>query len=601
MARPPAPTVWRTLIASAVLAGIGAGIRTQTLWLTAPALGSGLAVTLWRRDLRATAAIAGGFAAGILVWAIPLMILVGGWRVYLDVLTAQAADDFRGAIFAVDLSLRTLASGLYDSFVLPWGGATLAALVLTSALVGGTRLVWTRPREAVVLAIVFLPYLAMHLVFHETNHTRYALPLVPIVAYLAVCGLRLIPRLKIAVALTLVVTAASTTMGPVMAQSQSGSPAVQALREMRRVLMSRTVQPVIAMHHAVRQQLRFALFDEATLPTPLRYEWLAVVDHFRAGGEAPVWFLASSRRSDLALFDPAAMRAIQQYSWSFAPDAVLGGARPRAVTWYEIRRPGWMAGEGWALTPETRGVAERGHRSPATGATVAYIARRSEPAVMMIGGRNLGGPCRTAARLQATLDGRLIAEWKLPAGEAFLQFVDLAAGTLVGGNGFAELRVSASDWSSAGLGVDVSLEQFDVQSGDRPVTGMAAGWYEPELEPTTGERWRWAGQRAVLQIRNFNRDVALAIKADDPTRTLGRAIELQVRGAGRVLARRRFERAVDWVVPIPATIIAEASGRVTITSDGSFVPDVTAHNGDQRDLALRVLDLDVEFAPPPRQ
>jgi hypothetical protein len=48
-------------------------------------------------------------------------------------------------------------------------------------------------------------------------------------------------------------------------------------------------------------------------------------------------------------------------------------------------------------------------------------------------------------------------------------------------------------------------------------------------------------------------------------------------------------------VPISAALIGEARGRVTITSDASFVPDVTQGNGDRRDLALRVLELVVEF------
>jgi hypothetical protein len=30
-------------------------------------------------------------------------------------------------------------------------------------------------------------------------------------------------------------------------------------------------------------------------------------------------------------------------------------------------------------------------------------------------------------------------------------------------------------------------------------------------------------------------------------------------------------------------------------SDASFVPDLTEHNGDRRELSLRVFDLDVEF------
>lgn len=588
------PSRWR-IFAGAVLAGVAVGIRTQTLWMTSPALGAAAAVMLWRRDVRATASIAVGFAIGILAWAIPLMVVVGGWRSYLDVLTAQAADDFRGAILAVDFSPRTLAFGLHHTFVLPWGNSVMAIVVLALAVAGAVRLAWMRPREVIVLTFVFFPYLLLHLLFHETSHTRYALPLVPLVAYFAVCGLNPSTRWRSAAAVALILVAGWTSMGPVITQAQSGSPAVRALSEIREALKHSDTQPVIAMHHAVQQQLRFAAVDETQLPAPLRYEWLAVVDHFRSGGDAPVWFLASRRRSDLALFDPAAKRAVHEYGWTFAPETVLGGARPRAVTWYEILRPGWMAGEGWALTPETRGVALRGHRSPGAGSTVAYVARRPEAAVLMIGGRNLGGPCRTAARLEMTLDGREIAEWPLPAGESFVYFVDLPAGSLDGPRGFAELRLAASDLSGAGLGVDVALEQFDLQSGRRPIAGLALGWHEPELEPTTGERWRWAGQRAIVQVRNFGRDVVLALKADDPTLTVGRAVELQVRSAGRILARRRFDTGVEWTVKIPATILEQARGRLTLMSDASFVPDKTEGNGDHRELALRVFAIDVEF------
>ena len=34
-----------------------------------------------------------------------------------------------------------------------------------------------------------------------------------------------------------------------------------------------------------------------------------------------------------------------------------GRSRPRRADWYRIAPPGWFAGEGWSLTPETGGVA----------------------------------------------------------------------------------------------------------------------------------------------------------------------------------------------------------------------------------------------------
>ncbi len=584
----------RRVFAGVVVAGLAAGIRAQTLWLTAPAIVLTAAVMLWRRDLRVLAFATAGLALGVTVWAVPFLVVAGGWRTYLELLSAQAADDFRGAILAANFSVRELAFALRDTFVLPWGRPVLAVPVLSLAIAGGLRLLRERPRAAALIAIVFGPYLVLHLLFHSTSETRYAIPLLLPVAFLASCGLMPCTRWRMAVGAALVAVAVTTSMGPIMAQARFGSPVARVWADVSDALRHTTNRPVIGMHHAVQRQLRFARFEEPPLQAPARYEWLAVVDHFRSGGESPVWFLASVRRSDLALFDSAARRTVHEYRWTFASQAVLGAVRPRGVVWYEINRPGWMAGEGWALTPETRGVAERSRRSPGTGGAVAYIARRPEPVVLMIGGRNLGGPCQTPARLEALLEGRQIGEWHIPAGQPFAYFVDLPAGAL-GGEGYAELRLRASDLSGAGAGVDVALEQFDAQSGRRPVVALGQGWHEPELEPDTGQRWRWTRQRAVMTVRNFGRDVVLAIKADDPTRTLGRAVTVQVRAAGRLIATHRFDHDIDWHVPIASDVIGRSQGGVTLITEAAVTPDQTRGKGDKRELALRVFDLDVEF------
>jgi hypothetical protein len=360
--------------------------------------------------------------------------------------------------------------------------------------------------------------------------------------------------------------------------------------------MARTAtRPAIAMHHSVARQLRFRPFADSPLYAPARYEWLAVVDHFRSGDPRPLWFLADARRTDLALFDPAARRRVREYRWEFSPRALLGGVRPAAAVWYEISRPGWLAGEGWSLTPETRGVAHRSRRSPFAGGSVAYIARRPEAATIMIGGRNLGGPCATAALLRATLDGKPLATWRLPAGEPFVFFAELPAGALDGSSSYAELRLIAEEPSGSGAVVDVALEQFDVQSGRRPVLALAQGWYEPEMEQATGESWRWTGQRAVMVIRNFERDVIVGITADDPARTLGRAVALQVRAGGQIVASQQFDRRIEWRVFVPAGVIREAGGALTLSSDAAFIPSRTRRSADDRELSLRVLDVDVRF------
>ena len=587
------------LFAGALVAGIAAGVRSQTLWVTGPALVAAVTLMLWRRDLRATVLAVAGLGLGIALWVLPFLVVAGGLRTYLELLTAQAASDLGGQILASHFSVRQAAFALRDTFVLPWGGPVLAVPVLLLAAVGAVRLLREKPRALLLIGVLFTPYLVLHLLFHSTNETRYAIPMVLPVAFFAARGLSPSTRPRQLAALALLVVAMVSSMGPVVSQSRSGSPLARAWADIRAALARTDVHPAIAMHHSVQRQLRFVTFDEPPLSAAPRYEWLAVVDHFRAGAHDPVWFLANARRSDLVLFDPAARRGVREYRWNFATTAVLGGVRPETVVWYEIGRPGWMAGEGWSLTPETRGVAERSRRSPGTSGSVAYLARRPEAATLMIGGRNLGGSCQTAALLQATLDGRPLGEWRIAAGEPFVFFTELTAGMLDGPQGYAELRLHASDLSGSGASVDVALEQFDVQSGRKPVVALAEGWYEPELDVETGQFWRWAGQRADMLVRSFGRDVVIGITADDPTRTLGRAVSLQVRAGGLVVASQQFDRRIEWEVSIPSGVIDRAGGRITLVSDGAFIPNPTQPGGDQRELAVRVFNLAVRFADEP--
>ena len=121
----------------------------------------------------------------------------------------------------------------------------------------------------------------------------------------------------------------------------------------------------------------------------------------------PVWFLADSGRTDLALIDPVRANVDGRFRLPFTNRFFMSGARPHAVNWYQFAEPGWMAGEGWALTPETAGIAWRHARGP--GLPSDY--RLDSPGdrsrqLMMIGGRNLGQPGEPDVRFEVTpMDG----------------------------------------------------------------------------------------------------------------------------------------------------------------------------------------------------
>ena len=75
----------------------------------------------------------------------------------------------------------------------PWDSTALAAVVLVLAAVGRGATCCERDRRS--LAAVFAiaaPYLVFHLLFQDTSFVRYALPLVPVVAFLAVRGVALL-------------------------------------------------------------------------------------------------------------------------------------------------------------------------------------------------------------------------------------------------------------------------------------------------------------------------------------------------------------------------------------------------------------------------
>ena len=68
--------------------------------------------------------------------------------------------------------------------------------MLAAAAIGAAVMLW-RSRDALaILAVAFAPYLVFDVMFQETFTTRYALPLVVPVAYLATRALAAAPRTR---------------------------------------------------------------------------------------------------------------------------------------------------------------------------------------------------------------------------------------------------------------------------------------------------------------------------------------------------------------------------------------------------------------------
>ena len=171
------------------MSAVAIGFRSQAAWLTLPLLVLAIAD---RAGRGAAGALVGGLfwlAAGTLLWFVPLVIASGGPGAYYAAFSAQAGEDWSG----VDL----LANGFTRS------RAGVRALRDVHPPLGRRRMVRRRclrrlaPRSCSGAAgarcwrssSAFVPYAVFHLLFQETVTTRYALPLVPAVAYLSTRGL----------------------------------------------------------------------------------------------------------------------------------------------------------------------------------------------------------------------------------------------------------------------------------------------------------------------------------------------------------------------------------------------------------------------------
>lgn len=580
----------RTLVAGALIAGIAMGFRAQIALLTLPLL----ALVLWRLRVSAPGLwrpVVAALTVGVLIWAIPLMIAAGGPAAYLDSVFRQAHENVRdGEPLLTHFSPRELARALQRTAFGPWVSPPLVTAILVTALAGAVAMLRHARDAFALVAVAAVPYAAFHVLFQDTVFVRYALPLVPAVAYLAARGIDLVgSRAAPILAAGVVVTSGTITLPPIVQYATYGSPLSRMVEDVRQEARRAADAPVIAMHHAAALASRGDALPLRVLPSPPKREWLELVRYWRAGGTAPVWFLASAKRTDLALVDPGARRLVRGYRWAFESTAFMRGMRPNNVDWYVLRNPGWFVEEGWALTPETGGVARESGAGPDRRPIVAWVRRRSEGAVLLLGGRNYGSPCELAARVLVRIDGRPVATTIARPNRPFFELYQLAPGTLAGAGRFARLEVTSEPVDGSGREVDVVIQQFDVQSPhERAVHGYDVDWHDPEYDADTGRLWRWTGPASTLRLRAAG-DVTLRIRGEAPPRRLAANITVDA-GADRVVD---VQASGDFTfdVRIPRAVLERAQGAVTLRTDQTFVPVEIGESPDRRRLGLRIYDV----------
>lgn len=610
------------LVAGAALAGLAAGIRTQTVPLTLPLLAYSLFAQRQRGVwlLRPLAALAGG---GV-VWAVPLLVVTGGVSGYLRALGSQAGEDFAWAdMLWAHPTPRAIAIALYDTLLLPFANPVTGAILLAIAALGILRMLVVDRRAFVVLVIGYVPYAIFHLLFQEPAMLRYAMPLVvPIVfaaAFLACSFGSSLGRLRNSfssrrgafVAAPIVVllivpnlvqpsTLSKAAAIPIVAGSVYGRephPAFRAIEDMKREAERRKPAAVFS-HYSLRRPLQAAPTNLPIVEPTRNVEWLALADYWLKGGRDHVWFLADPKRTDLALIDPQVRRPRDHtvYLWSVADRPELMGTRPLGVDWYRLDQPGWFAGEGWELTPETAGIARAANKRLYQQPITAYVRRLAEPMAAIIAGRDLGPASDPPSILEVMLDGKPVESWRIdPAkdGIHFFHVLQLPGGIPAGPGNYAMLTLSARAEQAGVATPQVAVEQFDIQPLQTVMFGYGDGWQESEYNNSAGLTWRWTSDRATLRIVS-ERSVAITIRGESPLKYFASAPTVTVRAGARQLAVFRPNRDFTWRLQVPGDVLTQSGGTVTIETDKVYLPGQAEGTADARRLGLRVFEVRVE-------
>jgi hypothetical protein len=586
----------RMIVAGAFAAAFAVGVRSQTIWLTLPLL----VVVLFDRIGRGVAGALIGvtvmFAAGGLMWGIPLLVASGGLNAYLAALGTQAGEDFTsGEMLYTNPSPRLAAFALIRTFVDPWDSTVLASVVLALAAAGVVQLLLRDRRSLAPILALSVPYLVFHLLFQDTSFVRYALPLVPVVAFLAMRGVTLLSTAAVPLAAAAISIASVVIASPVLvAYAAEPSPTIRVLAAMQ--AEARHSKPgALAMHQTFVRPLEAepAAF-ERQLAAPPRREWLELARYWNSGATEPVWFLADPLRHDLALIDPHSRDTATDVRWPLVARPAFGGMRPSAVRWYRLRAPGWFAEEGWALSPEAAGMSRLMGRGPHLAPIVAKVRRRPGAARLLIGGRNLAGPGDAAARFTLAIDGAPFQRWDTPPG-FFLHVFEIPSGRLMGdavGDGALATVTVQSAPVSGTAPIPTAIEQFDVQDAGDFMWAYDTGWQEAEFSPEAGV-WRWTSDRATLRIVGPAQHLRVTMWIESPLRYFDEAPLVRASAGSRELAVTTLAGSRDWSFDVPADALAASGGAIAIETNRTFVPAERGGTADRRSLGLRVFAIRV--------
>ena len=325
---------------------------------------------------------------------------------------------------------------------------------------------------------------------------------------------------------------------------------------------------VLSGHHMFSRYFALAPASLAVLRLPPRREVAALQDALVAGEDRRVLFLAEPRRTDLESVEAPIFRG--RWAWPTAAEELLSGERPSAVDLFEVHRPRWLAGPGWALSLEMARVG-----GTAEPVRTAHLRSSPGPDMVLIAGEPTD-PGAATWDCELTLAGRLLD--RRSCGAPWLAAYPVAPSE---GGGYLPL-VFTTLRSGTPTGAPFALRGLAYGPRDDALLVRGEGWHSPETTEE-GRSFRWATRVARSMINVPSGHGRLVVEGEVPSRFVAGPVNIELESGElrrSVSARGGFRIELDLPPGPPREVI--------LRSDRDFVPDAIQRNGDRRHLALRI-------------
>ncbi|MBI4266271.1 MAG: DUF2723 domain-containing protein [Acidobacteria bacterium] len=557
-------------LAGAAIAGLGVGVRAQTLWLVGPLLLYGA----WhRRSARAAAATGLCFAAAVALWLVPMLVLSGGMAPFLDSFSTMMRSALPAEPLVTDFSIRRAVRAAVDVWLAPWQAIGFGAIVLVLAATGTAILARTDRRLLGLLLLLFLPYGLYHYAAQATQHLRYAIPTLPLVAFLATVPLlrsaRRVQFLLPAAAVGAIVVAAMTTMPALAAYHATPSPPFQALAALER--LDAASGSVVTGHYVFERYLPMVRKHQVLMPA--QGAWQTLMTYWQQRDPKPILFLNQRGRTTLLAFGHPRRERLGRWRWPDPVRPFMRGERPGWVELLRLDAPNWFSESGLLVTAEAGPLEKVLNEQPRL--RVRASRRRSAFVV--------SGFLRDAVTADVSLTVRDRRQSKWRVGQHF------TARTLL------DPLPGAAGYLPASLGTTAPAVFTDVWLApeDSAFIRPSHGFYVAERDDDS-ELFRWIAPVAVATAYLPAPRGRLTIEGWIPAEYYELPLVLSMEWNGRPLAsvdvhtpRFRIERELPGSSGAPW-------GELKIRSSHSFVPDEQQHNGDRRVLAARIYRLTLD-------